>query len=118
VPRTPKQTANPIAHAESQKAVVNGATADVLTLEEAAAYLRVPETEVLELIHSQGLPSRSTGSGWRFLRAGIQEWLRSGSPATQARKEARLALAGKYKDDPDLVRICEEAYRQRGRPHL
>ena len=33
-----------------------------------------------------------------------------------ARKEAQLALAGKYKEDPDLMRICEDAYRQRGRP--
>jgi hypothetical protein len=27
-----------------------------------------------------------------------------------------LELAGKYKDDPDLEQIVEEAYRRRGRP--
>ncbi len=48
----------------------------------------------------------------------IQEWLSTAAPAVQARKEAQLALAGKYKDAPDLIPICEEAYRQRGRRML
>ena len=27
-----------------------------------------------------------------------------------------MAMAGKFKDDPDLEEICREAYRKRGRP--
>lgn len=94
---------------------MNGASGEVLTLAEAAAYLRLSEADILELIRSQNLPGRLAGSEWRFLKAAIQEWLASGSPTPQSRKEAQLALAGKYKDDPDLKRICEEAYRARGR---
>jgi excisionase family DNA binding protein len=85
-------------------------------LAEAAAYLRLSEAEVVDLVHSQNLPGRFTGSEWRFLKSAIQHWLTTGLPTRQARKEAQLALAGKYKDDPDLSRICEEAYRERGRP--
>jgi excisionase family DNA binding protein len=94
----------------------NGPATEVLTLAEAAAYLRLSEADVLDLVHSQNLPGRFTGSEWRFLKAALQQWLSTGSPTVQARKEAQLALAGKYKDDSDLRRICDEAYRKRGRP--
>ena len=93
----------------------NGPVGEVFTLAEAAAYLRLSEAEIINLHHSQGLPGRFTGSEWRFLKSAIQQWLTSGTPTVQSRKEAQLALAGKYKDDPDLKQICEEAYRQRGR---
>ena len=92
----------------------NGVTADVLTLDEAAAYLRLPKPDVLRLIEDQGLPARQIRSEWRFLKSAIEQWLSTGPPTTQRRKEAQLALAAKYKDDPDLIGICEEAYRQRG----
>jgi excisionase family DNA binding protein len=94
----------------------NGLANEVLTTAEVAAYLRIPEADVLDLVHSQNLPGRFTGRDWRFLKSAIQQWLSTTAPTPQSRKEAQLALAGKYKDDPDLMRICEEAYRQRGRP--
>ena len=97
-------------------AATNGPASEVFTLAEAAAYLRLSEAEIVALVHSQNLPGRFTGKEWRFLRSAIQQWLTAGSPTPQSRKEAQLALAGKYKDDPDLMRICEEAYSQRGRP--
>jgi len=93
----------------------NGSDTAVLTLSEAAAYLRLPEPEVLRLIQEEGLPARPVGVDWRLLKTAVQQWLSTGTPTIQARKEAQLALAGKYRDDPDLMRICEEAYRQRGR---
>ena len=94
----------------------NGPAGEVLTLAEAAGYLRVSETDLLDLVRSQSLPGRFTGRDWRFLKSAIQQWLSLGAPSPQARKEAQLALAGKYKDDPDLMQICQEAYRQRRRP--
>lgn len=95
--------------------VLNGTVNEVLTLAEAAAYLRLREADVIELHHSQGLPGRLAGQEWRFLKSALQLWLSTGTPTLQAQKESQLALAGKYKDDPDLMRICEEAMRQRGR---
>jgi excisionase family DNA binding protein len=94
----------------------NGPATEVFTLGEAAAYLRLSEADVVALVHSQNLPGRFTGSEWRFLKSAIQQWLSTASSTPQSRKEAQLALAGKYKDDPDLLRICEEAYQRRGRP--
>src|SRR6266496_3731945 len=96
-------------------AATNGPANEVFTLAEAAAYLRVSEADLIDLVRSQSLPGRFTGRDWRFLKSAIEQWLSLGAPSPQARKEAQLALAGKYRDDPDLLRICEEAYRQRNR---
>jgi excisionase family DNA binding protein len=93
----------------------NGLVSEVFTLAEAAVYLRVSEKDVLDLVRSGTLPGRCIGGEWRFLKSAIQEWLTTRLPTLQSRKEAQLALAGKYKDDPDLKRICQEAYRRRGR---
>lgn len=88
--------------------------AEVLTLSEAAAYMRVAEEDVLRLARLQELPGRQIGNEWRFLKAGLQDWLRT--PARTSGKEALLALAGAWKDDPDIEEIVREAHRRRGRP--
>lgn len=110
MPRTkkqPKTTPKPVA--------LNGAvTGEVLTLAEAAAYLRLPEEEVVKLTQMQDLPGRLAGAEWRFLKTAIQKWL--STPPPKANNEAWMALAGSCKDDPDLEGIVEEAYRKRGRP--
>lgn len=87
---------------------------EVLTLAEAAAYLRVPEGEVLHLVGPNGLPGRLIGSEWRFLRAALQEWLRS--PVVPSSRESLLSLAGSWQDDPHAEEMLQEIYRNRGRP--
>jgi excisionase family DNA binding protein len=87
---------------------------EVLTASEAAAYLRVAEAEVLRMADRQELPGRRIGNEWRFLKAGLQDWLRT--PARRPGKETLLALAGAWKDDPDIEEIVREAHRRRGRP--
>lgn len=59
------------------------------------------------------MPARPVGDGWRFLKAAICDWLRAG--ARPSSKEALLAGAGAFKDDPDLDGIVEEAMQRRGR---
>ena len=49
----------------------NGPAGEVFTLAEAAAYLRLPEKEVVRLIREQALPARQAGSDWRFLKTAI-----------------------------------------------
>jgi excisionase family DNA binding protein len=110
MPRVKKQPAS-----TTQPGQANGpTTTEVLTLAEAATYLRLPEEEVVRLVHTQDLPGRFSESGWRFLKAAIQEWL--SKPPPKHSKEAQLSVAGLLKDDPDLVPLMEEIYRQRGRP--
>jgi excisionase family DNA binding protein len=86
----------------------------VLTLSEAAAYLRISENDVLRMVSEQGLVGRRIGVEWRFLKSSLQDWLRT-TPA-KGSKEALLAMAGAWKDDPDLEEMVKEIYRQRGRP--
>ena len=84
---------------------------DVLTLAEAAAYLRVSETEIVELMRQQGLPGRKIGSGWRFLKVALQDWLRLPEKESFWWKQF-----GALKDDPYLDEMLEQIYRDRGRP--
>ena len=70
--------------------VGNSVTADVLTLPEAAAYLRVPEEEVLRMVREQALPARRLGTEWRFLKSAVQEWL--GQPLLGSKSKGIWAL--------------------------
>lgn len=100
---------------EAALAQADGPSGEVLTLSEAADYLRIAEADVLRFVDEQALPARRLENEWRFLKAAIRQWLAIGSPTWRARKAAILELAGKYKDDPDLEEIVAEANRQRGR---
>jgi excisionase family DNA binding protein len=88
--------------------------AEVLTLAETAAYLRLPEEEIVRLVSEQGLPGRAAGAEWRFLKTALQDWLRA-SPLVGS-KAAQLAVVGAWKDDPTIDEFLKEVYRQRGRP--
>jgi excisionase family DNA binding protein len=77
--------------------------------------LRLPEADVLRLVAEQGLPARQVGTEWRFLKAAVQDWLRSGPPPKPS-KEAQLAAIGSWKDDPYVEEELKETYRRRGRP--
>jgi Helix-turn-helix domain len=116
MPRTKKQQAAPRSQAEAPPVLFNGPSGDVLTLADAAAYLRLAESEVVGLVHSQGLPGRCVAGDWRFLKSAVQHWLATASPTWDTRKAAILELAGKYNQDPDLEQIVKEAYRGRGLP--
>ncbi|MBI3821221.1 MAG: helix-turn-helix domain-containing protein [Planctomycetes bacterium] len=109
--KRPAASRSPALHTDA-----NGVASEVFTLSETAAYLRVSEQDVVDLVHLQRLPGRLIANNWRFLKTAIQQWLSSAASSAQARKEAQLALSGKYKDDPDLKQICADAYQQRGRP--
>ncbi len=91
----------------------NGEASEVLTLSEAAAYLRASDADVRRLAELQELPGRRIGGEWRFLRLGLQEWLRH--PVRKLGREALLALAGAWQDDPYIERIVRDAHQRRGR---
>jgi hypothetical protein len=116
MPRTKKLQPVPRSQPQPPRASVKSSSGEVLTLAEAATYLRLPEADVVDLVHSQALPGRCIAGDWRFLKTAIQDWLGTTSPTWETRKVAILELAGKYKEDPDLEGIVEDAYRRRGRP--
>jgi excisionase family DNA binding protein len=88
--------------------------AEVLTLAEAAAYLRLSEPDVLQLVQEQALPGRQLRNEWRFLKAAIQHWLCT--PLPPKSKEGIWEAAGSWKDDPYREEMLKEIYRNRGRP--
>lgn len=47
----------------------------VLTAEEAAAYLRLSETTVYRLLDRGELPGRKVGGQWRILRSALEAYL-------------------------------------------
>lgn len=112
MPRT-KPKPGPLAQAVEAVAA-NGSTRDILTLGEAAAYLRLPELEVIRLVHDQNLPARQAGKEWRFFKTAIQTWL--SEPLPKHSKEAQLAVAGAWQDDPYADEELKEIYKRRGRP--
>jgi excisionase family DNA binding protein len=113
MPRTKKAKAASVPQPEPQPAAVNGPPGEVLTLAEAAAYLRFSEAEVLRLIDEQKLPARRLAKEWRFLKGAIQQWLSTPPPPDS--KEAQRAVIGSWKDDPYLEEELKETFRRRGR---
>lgn len=62
--------------------LAHGASGDeVLTLEEAAALLRLPIEAVRARAIASDLPGRTFGDEWRFSRAALLAWLADGEPA-------------------------------------
>ena len=103
----------PSVKGKPKRSTSNGVLPEVLTLLEAAAYLRLPEAEVLRLTREQGLPAQQTGSEWRFLLAAIRGWLSKDKQTKGSNKEAWKKLVGVWKDDPTLDELRKEIEQQR-----
>ena len=85
-------------------------TAEVLTLEEAAAFLRVSPDAVMRLVVQQALPGRQIEGQWRFLRTALADWLREKSG-----KAVLLSQAGALAQDESLPQVRDMIYGDRGR---
>jgi hypothetical protein len=94
---------------------MNGVAAnDVLTLPEAAAYLRLSEDEVVRQMQQQGLPGRQVEDGWRFLKSALRHWLCAPRRAAGNQNFWETQL-GAFKDDSNLQQMVDEIYQERGR---
>jgi hypothetical protein len=94
----------------------NGAVAhEVLTLAEAAAWLRLDESVVERLARGGELPGRCAEGAWRFLRAALADWLAGSdfAPKPKSANERMLAVAGALADDETLPGLVEDIYRDR-----
>ena len=52
---------------------------EILTLAEAAAFIRVSEKTLGEMARARRIPSQKVGREWRFLRSALKDWLVGGS---------------------------------------
>jgi excisionase family DNA binding protein len=113
VPRTNTKTVRPRKAAPQATRTIP--PCEVLTLAEAAAYLRTSAEEVMRLVREQGLPGQKVGNDCRFLKAAIQDWLRASS-ASSTKEQFWQTQFGALKDDPYLEKMLGDIYQQRGRP--
>lgn len=88
----------------------NPESREVLTLEEVAAYLRLPKDTISRQAEQGNIPGRQIEETWRFLKAAIDDWLRSLDSRTLLLQQAG-ALAG----DESLSALRDEIYAARGR---
>jgi excisionase family DNA binding protein len=58
----------------------NAVSEEVLTLEQAAQLLRLPEEAIRARALAADLPGRSFGGEWRFSRTALLAWLANGEP--------------------------------------
>jgi excisionase family DNA binding protein len=87
---------------------------EVMTLEEAAEFLRLPQATVRHHAARLAIPARQIGEEWRFSRHALQEWLRGPSG-----KQVLLSQAGAFGGDKeDLAELRTSIYRDRGRPEV
>ena len=50
-------------------------TGDVLTIQELAAYLKIPKSTLYKLVREGRIPSQKIGRHWRFRKDTIDRWL-------------------------------------------
>lgn len=87
------------------------AMSEVLTLEEAADYLKLP-LDIIERQAKQGrIPGRRIEDTWRFLKSAIDEWLRA-----QDSRTILVQQAGALKDDPYIDELLAAISDDRKKP--
>jgi Helix-turn-helix domain len=89
-------------------------TEHILTLTEAATFLRVSEAALAEKALAGEVPAQQIGGEWRFLQRALVDWLYAKVPVNgvlcpkRGSKEAALKHFGIFKDDDDLeARLAE-----------
>ncbi len=86
---------------------------NVFTLKEMAGYLRMPEEKIERQALQGNIPGRRIEDEWRFLKAAVDDWLRS--------QDARTILinqAGALSDDKTLDDLRIGIYSKRGRSEV
>jgi excisionase family DNA binding protein len=86
---------------------------DVITLEEASAYLRLSIETVTNQALKGNIPGRKIENDWRFLKSAIDDWLRSKNSSS-----ILLAQAGSLADDDSLAQLRASIYQARERPEI
>lgn len=86
---------------------------EVMTLQEVADYLRLPEATVERHALQGQLPGRRIEETWRFLKAALDDWLRA-----QDSRTILLQQAGALADDETMDELRASIYAERGRPEV
>jgi excisionase family DNA binding protein len=85
---------------------------DVLTVAEAAKYLRLSKKQIDNLAAEGTIPARRVGETWRFLKSALDDWL----CPKKSSWAALMEQAGAFADDETLPALRAAVYKARGRP--
>jgi hypothetical protein len=106
-----------------------------MTLAEAAAFLRVPESGLREDADAGRLPGRLVAGEWRFVKGALLNWLANAVgdrlpeggppgvilksvPPPRDLNQGFLSSIGAFADDPTLEPMIEQIYRDRKRKQI
>jgi hypothetical protein len=94
---------------KQQKETANGVQQEeILTLAEAATFLRVSEEALEDLATKEAVPAQKIGTEWRFLKRGLTDWLRLGQQFYRASNGCTPPGMFGYPPVEELVGLVEE----------
>ncbi len=88
-------------------------TPEVLTLEDAAHFLKLSPDSVARQAEAGQIPGRRVEGSWRFLLSRLEDWL-----ARRDSKAIFLEQAGAFQDDESMDDLVAQIYKARGRPEV
>ena len=62
---------------------MNTNEAPILTVDEAADYLRIPKSSLYKLAQEGKVPCKKVGKHWRFHKDAIDSWLSNDKPTSE-----------------------------------
>jgi len=74
---------------------------DVLTLAEAARFIRVSTNTLGDMARAERIPCQRAGREWRFLRRALEEWLRGPAQERVAAEGVQVCPQAPLSDEPD-----------------
>jgi excisionase family DNA binding protein len=86
---------------------------NVLTLAEAAEYLRLSPESLVQQVELGNIPGQQVNEDWRFLRGAIDDWLRR-----RDQRSVLLRHAGVFADDETLDELQASVDRARQQSRL
>ncbi|MEI6564071.1 MAG: acetate--CoA ligase [bacterium] len=72
----------------------------VMTLDEAAAFLKTPKSTLYKMLEANKIPARKVGRQWRFNRSELDQWLSQESRSERAPASSPMAAAPATKPAP------------------
>ena len=86
---------------------------EVLTLEDAAHFLKLAPDAVARQAEAGQIPGRQVEGTWRFLLSRLEDWL-----GRRDSKAIFLEQAGAFKNDESMDELVAQIYKARGRPEV
>jgi excisionase family DNA binding protein len=81
----------------------------VLTLGEAAQFVRVSEKTLGELAREGSVPAKKVGREWRFLRTALEEWLTGGGASIAAEPEEVYAQKALFENSAEVEDVPKDS---------